>query len=176
MVPGLARTHYVAYLHMSRIDVAVGDAVTTTTRLGLSGNTGGVAAHLHLHVATATNYCGAPVDPGCPTPAWVGGSVIPSGFVDAPGCQSSCRPVPILWVQPAAYGGEAYTGRSACGSPVDGVGSPTTGTSGVWPVSPPGGWSLTAGAGVDGSRLRKDELSREPHPAESSESEASDAT
>src|SRR5687768_17654003 len=37
---------------------------------------------------TAPNYCSAPVDPGCPTPAWVGGSVIPAGFSDAPGCQS----------------------------------------------------------------------------------------
>ncbi len=114
-VPGLGGTHYVAYLHLSRIDVSPGAPVTTTTRIGLSGNTGGVAAHLHLHIATAPNYCSAPVDPGCPTPAWVGGSVVPTGFLDAPGCQSVCRPVPILWVQPAAYGNEPYRGRSACG-------------------------------------------------------------
>ena len=114
-VPGLAGTYYVAYLHLNRIDVSPGAAVTTTTQIGLSGNTGGVGAHLHLHVATAPNYCGAPVDPGCPTPAWVGGSVIPAAFLDAPGCQSVCRPVPILWAQPAAYGNEPYLGRSACG-------------------------------------------------------------
>lgn len=107
-VPGLGATYFVSYLHLSRVDVAAGARVTTTTRLGLSGNTGNVGAHLHLHLATGTNYCGAPVDPGCPTPAYVRGSVVPSGFVDAPGCQSVCRGVAIQWIQPAAYGNEAY--------------------------------------------------------------------
>ncbi|MEZ4404977.1 MAG: M23 family metallopeptidase [Polyangiales bacterium] len=117
-VPGLGATYFVGYLHLSRIDVSVGAAVSTTTRLGLSGNTGGVGPHLHLHLATARNYCGAPVDPGCPTPAYVSGSVVSPAFVDAPGCQSVCRPVTIQWLQPAAYGGEPYarTPPPVCGS------------------------------------------------------------
>lgn len=106
-VAGLERAHYVAYLHLSRILVSVGDAVTTTTVLGLSGNTGNVAAHLHLHVSTSGGYCAGPVDPGCPTRSHVNGSVIP-GFAGAPGCEGVCGDVPVLWVQPAAYGGEAY--------------------------------------------------------------------
>ncbi len=107
-VPGLGATYFVTYMHLSRIDVAVGASVTTTTRIGLSGNTGGVGAHLHLHLATTRNYCGGPVDPGCPTPAYVRASVVSSTFVDAPGCQSVCRGVTIQWIQPAAYGNEAY--------------------------------------------------------------------
>lgn len=109
-VPGLGATYYVAYLHMSQIQVSPGQPVDTTTVLGLSGNTGNVGAHLHLHIAQAKDYCSAPVDPGCPTPDYVAGSVIPSAFFDAPGCQSVCQPVPSLWLQPAAYGGEPYTG------------------------------------------------------------------
>lgn len=117
-VPGLGATYYVSYLHLSRVDVSPGARVTTTNRIGLSGNSGGVGAHLHLHLATGTNYCGAPVDPGCPTPAYVRGSVVPSGFVDAPGCQSVCRGVTIQWIQPAAYGNEAYARAAgpACGA------------------------------------------------------------
>lgn len=109
-VPGLAQTHYVAYLHMNSISVSVGQLVTTTTVLGYSGNTGGVAAHLHLHVSLSQTYCSNPVDPGCPTPAYVTGSVIPPNFFDAPGCQQVCGAVPILWAQPAAYGNEAWVG------------------------------------------------------------------
>lgn len=114
-VPGLPRTYYTAYMHLSRIDVSPGAAVTTTTRLGLSGNTGGVGAHLHLHLSTTPNYCGGPVDPGCPTGTYVRGSVVPAGFVDAPGCQQVCRAVTIQWVQPAAYGNEPYAGTAAPG-------------------------------------------------------------
>jgi len=120
-VPGLPSTYYVAYLHLSAIYVVAGDTVGTKTVIGLSGNTGGVAPHLHLHTGTAKSYCGAPVDPGCPTPAWVGGSVVPSTFIDAPGCQSVCKPVDILWVQPAAYGNEDYVTATPCGS-LDAVG------------------------------------------------------
>lgn len=117
-VPGLGATYFVTYMHLSRIDVSVGAAVTSTTRIGLSGNSGGVGAHLHLHLSTGRNYCGAPVDPGCPTPAYVRASVVSATFIDAPGCQSVCRGVTIQWIQPAAYGNEAYaraTGPS-CGA------------------------------------------------------------
>lgn len=114
-VPGLAGTFFVTYMHLSQVDVPVGARVTTTTRVGLSGNSGGVGAHLHLHLATGTNYCGAPVDPGCPTPAYVRGSVVSAAFLDAPGCQSVCRPVTVQWVQPAAYGNEPYARAPAPG-------------------------------------------------------------
>ncbi len=103
--------YFSAFLHMSRIDVAVGAAVDTTTVLGLSGASGGVAAHLHLHLHTdnASRYCGGAVDPGCPTAPYVQDSVIP-GFAGAPGCQGYCEPGGNMWLQPAAYGGEAYGG------------------------------------------------------------------
>jgi hypothetical protein len=113
-VPGLEGTFFVATLHMSRIDVVVGQAVDPLVQLGLSGNTGGVAAHLHLHLSTDGTYCPAPVDPGCPSAAWVEGSVISDTFIDAPGCQSVCMPVPILWIQPARYGGEDYPAPAGC--------------------------------------------------------------
>jgi murein DD-endopeptidase MepM/ murein hydrolase activator NlpD len=48
------------YCHLSRIDVRPGDAVTTTTRLGLVGATGR-ATGAHLHFATMLNR--AWVDP-----------------------------------------------------------------------------------------------------------------
>ena len=117
-VPGLGATYFVGYLHLSRVDVSVGAAVSTTTRLGLTGRSGGVGPHLHLHLGTARSFCGAPVDPGCPTPAYVPGSVVSPSFVDAPGCQSVCRPVTIQWLNPAAYGGESYarTPPPVCGS------------------------------------------------------------
>lgn len=104
-------TYYSAFLHMSRIDVSVGDVVGTTTVVGLSGASGGVAAHLHLHVHTdaPSRYCGGAVDPGCPTAPHVDGSVIP-GFAGAPNCQSHCEPDLNMWLQPAAYGGEPYGG------------------------------------------------------------------
>ncbi len=101
---------YSGYLHMSRIDVAAGDAVTTTTRIGLSGASGGVAAHLHLHLARDRTFCGAPVDPGCPDPPNLEGSVIP-GFLAGSACEQRCDPnVENMWLTPASYGDEAYGG------------------------------------------------------------------
>ena len=103
--------YFSAYLHMSRIDVAVGQAVDTQTVIGLSGASGGVAAHLHLHIhgAGAGPYCQQAVDPGCPTAPYVAGSVIP-GFAGAPGCQSQCDANLKMWIEPAQYGGEPYAG------------------------------------------------------------------
>ncbi|MDP3212633.1 MAG: peptidoglycan DD-metalloendopeptidase family protein [Deltaproteobacteria bacterium] len=117
-VAGLGATYFVSYLHLQSVAVAVGAAVTTTTRIGLSGNSGGVGAHLHLHLGTGRTFCGSPVDPGCPTPAYVRGSVVSPSFVDAPGCQSVCRGVAIQWIQPAAYGAEAYARAAgpSCGA------------------------------------------------------------
>ena len=113
-VPGLNGTYYVGYLHMSEIRVSTGQRVHTQTVLGLSGATGGVAAHLHLHVSRDATFCGSPVDPGCPTSRWVSGSVIP-GFSGAPACQSVCEGVTILWAQPARYGNQPWDGADACG-------------------------------------------------------------
>ena len=42
------------YLHLDKIDVNIGDRVTSETILGKSGTTGGVAAHLDFRVCTVT--------------------------------------------------------------------------------------------------------------------------
>lgn len=116
-VPNLGTTYYVSYLHMNAIYVAPGQYVDTTTVVGTSGATGGVGAHLHMHLATARDYCSLPVDPGCPTSAWVDGSVI-GGFYDAPNCQSYCASIPSMWIEPARYGGETYGGATGGGGTV----------------------------------------------------------
>jgi hypothetical protein len=117
-VPGLGESFQVAYLHMSQLYVSHGDRVDTSSVLGLSGATGGVGPHLHLHVSRDGRFCSAPVDPGCPDR--IEGSVIP-GFYDAPGCQSACEPVPVLWVQPARYGGEPWEGGGPAPDPCEGL-------------------------------------------------------
>jgi len=122
-VANLGTTYYVSYLHMNDVYVAPGQYVDTTTMVGVSGTTGGVGAHLHMHLATARDYCSLPVDPGCPTSAWVEGSVI-GGFYDAPNCQSYCAGIPSMWLSPARYGGEDYGGAAGDGGAVQAASEP----------------------------------------------------
>ncbi|MGW5094033.1 M23 family metallopeptidase [Streptomyces nodosus] len=54
---------YTQYAHLSRIDVRVGQTVTTGQHIALSGNTGNSSGpHLHFEVRTTPNY-GSAVDP-----------------------------------------------------------------------------------------------------------------
>ncbi|MFJ2829225.1 M23 family metallopeptidase [Streptomyces sp. NPDC087263] len=54
---------YSQYAHLSRINVKVGQVVTTGQRIALSGNTGNSSGpHLHFEIRTTANY-GSAVDP-----------------------------------------------------------------------------------------------------------------
>ena len=59
-----ARTFDVKYLHLSRLDVALGDRVSAGQRIGLSGNTGcSTGPHLHFEIEERTNNSRVVVDP-----------------------------------------------------------------------------------------------------------------
>ncbi|MHC3472958.1 M23 family metallopeptidase [Streptomyces sp. 7R007] len=54
---------YSQYAHLSRIDVKVGQVVTTGQHIALSGNTGNSSGpHLHFEIRTTANY-GSAIDP-----------------------------------------------------------------------------------------------------------------
>ncbi|WP_030599595.1 M23 family metallopeptidase [Streptomyces fulvoviolaceus] len=54
---------YSQYAHLSRIQVKVGQVVTTGQRIALSGNTGNSSGpHLHFEIRTTANY-GSAIDP-----------------------------------------------------------------------------------------------------------------
>ncbi|MGR3935410.1 M23 family metallopeptidase [Streptomyces sp. BRA346] len=54
---------YTQYAHLSRIDVRIGQSVTTGQQIGLSGSTGNsTGPHLHFEVRTTPNY-GSAVGP-----------------------------------------------------------------------------------------------------------------
>ena len=54
---------YSQYAHLSKINVKVGQVVTTGQRIALSGNTGNSSGpHLHFEIRTTANY-GSAVDP-----------------------------------------------------------------------------------------------------------------
>ncbi|MFM9448176.1 M23 family metallopeptidase [Streptomyces acidiscabies] len=54
---------YSQYAHLSRVDVKVGQTVSTGQRIGLSGSTGNsTGPHLHFEIRTTANY-GSAVDP-----------------------------------------------------------------------------------------------------------------
>ncbi len=54
---------YSQYAHLSRIEVKVGQVVTTGRRIALSGNTGNSSGpHLHFEIRTTPDY-GSAVDP-----------------------------------------------------------------------------------------------------------------
>jgi murein DD-endopeptidase MepM/ murein hydrolase activator NlpD len=60
------------YLHASRIDVQEGQSVNSDTVLGMTGNTGAVAIHLHIQAKDRQGHSidprliyGDSVDPHC---------------------------------------------------------------------------------------------------------------
>ncbi|MFE5140944.1 M23 family metallopeptidase [Streptomyces fagopyri] len=54
---------YSQYAHLSRIDVRIGQVVTTGQHIALSGNTGNSSGpHLHFEIRTTPNY-GSAIDP-----------------------------------------------------------------------------------------------------------------
>ncbi|EFL24262.1 putative secreted metallopeptidase [Streptomyces himastatinicus ATCC 53653] len=54
---------YTQYAHLSRVDVRIGQSVTTGQQIGLSGSTGNsTGPHLHFEVRTTPNY-GSAVGP-----------------------------------------------------------------------------------------------------------------
>jgi len=54
---------YSQYAHLSKIEVKVGQAVTTGQRIALSGNTGNSSGpHLHFEIRTTADY-GSAIDP-----------------------------------------------------------------------------------------------------------------
>jgi murein DD-endopeptidase MepM/ murein hydrolase activator NlpD len=54
---------YSQYAHLSRIDVKVGQVVSTGQHIALSGNTGNTSGpHLHFEIRTTANY-GSAIDP-----------------------------------------------------------------------------------------------------------------
>ena len=54
---------YSQYAHLSRVDVHIGQVVTTGQHIALSGNTGNTTGpHLHFEIRTTPNY-GSAVDP-----------------------------------------------------------------------------------------------------------------
>ncbi|MET8983092.1 M23 family metallopeptidase [Streptomyces sp. NPDC004539] len=54
---------YSQYAHLSRIDVRIGQVVSTGQQIGLSGSTGNsTGPHLHFEIRTTANY-GSAVDP-----------------------------------------------------------------------------------------------------------------
>jgi murein DD-endopeptidase MepM/ murein hydrolase activator NlpD len=54
---------YSQYAHLSRVEVSVGDKVTTGDRIARSGNTGNTSGpHLHFEIRTTPDY-GTAIDP-----------------------------------------------------------------------------------------------------------------
>lgn len=107
----------VGRLHPSRIDVAMG-APVTTPRIGLSGNSGGVGAPPAPAPHDGEDLLRGPGRSRVSYARVRGRLGVSPDFIDAPGCQSVCRPVTVQWVQPAAYGNEPYARAptSGCGA------------------------------------------------------------